>query len=670
MIRGEIIVLQAVVSNYLNVELKDVLVTLKKPEGFKAVSFKYTNSDFDEINGDLQLTIPIIKPQTGKSVSFALSPTKLGLLDLTVIAQSAMAADAESRKILVKAQGIPQVQTVSYFFELGLENSVPQQEIETSMHKLLPEQKVLDTEFCEIRVVGDVIGPAFNNLEKLLDKPTGCGEQNMIYLTPNIYALKYLSSKAKMSTKSLFEKTRKYVQIGYENQLKYKRYDGSFSAFGDIDANGSSFLTSFVVKSFTQARDFINIDLNVLEEATDWLLKQQNPDGSFNEPGHIIDANIQGGPHSNITNTAFITISLLESNLSNVKIIKPIEKAINFLESNLHSIKDAYTLSLLSYAFSLVNSFKSTIAFQKLNTLAVKTTDGYKYWTQNLTVGPWLFRKTSRDIEITSYALLCTLREPDITKSIEIVKWLVNQTNSLGAYSNTQNTILALQALTTFSLKTSSDVPYSAQLQVTTDVSDSTGNSKTFNITDENFLILQSWSLKTCPKVVQIAASGFGNIFLQLVVSYNVPKVEGPPIFFLNQTIERQHSINHLTLKTCVSYFSLGQETGMSIVESGVFSGFTVNKEELENMVSSKLVKDLKLVEYLENSKVAFYFDKLDNELRCVSWNIERVNAIAAPKPVIVRAYDYYKPELQVTSLFYALNDVRACDVSNELKNC
>jgi CD109 antigen len=305
-----------------------------------------------------------------------------------------------------------------------------------------------------------------------------------------------------------------------------------------------------------------------------------------------------------------------------------------------------------------------------LNSLAVLSAKGYKYWSQNQTVGRWMFQKSSIDIEMTSYALLTSLRENNITKCIEIVRWIVNQTNYLGGYSSTQNTILALQALTTFSLKTSTDISLNAQLQVTTEISDSSGNLKIFNITDDNFLVLQSWSIKKCPKVVHITASGFGNLFLQLIVSYNIPKLDEPPVFLLNQSVEHQYSINRLTLKTCVSYIGLNQETGMSIVESGVFSGFTVNKDELEKIVSRNEVKDLKLVEYLDNNKVAFYFDKIDNDVRCILWNIERVNSISTLKPVIIRVYDYYKPELQVTSLFYGLSDVTACDVSNELENC
>ena len=675
-IQHEVFVLQAVVSNYLDVDLVNVLVTLEKPAGFKKVTLKNNNTyETQDIDSDIQITIPFIKSQVGKSVSFALTPTKLGLLDLTIKAQSAMAADAESRKLLVKPEGITQTITSPFFFELGAEKFEPYHEVETSMYNLLPEKRVPDSEYCEIKVVGDLLGPAFNNLEKLLDKPTGCGEQNMIYLTPNIYALKYLTSKPKISKNYLIEKARKNIQIGYENELKYKRFDGSFSAFGDKDKNGSSWLTAFVVKSFTQARDFINIDLRVLEEAQEWLLEQQNSDGSFNEPGTVIDKNIQGGSDSIITNTAYITISLLESNLSNPKLIKPIENAINFLESNFKNIEDAYTLSLLSYAFSLVNSFKSSLAFRNLNALAVTSTPGYKYWTQNITVistnNRWEFKRTSSDIEMTSYALLGSLRENNISKSIDIVRWLVNQTTSIGGYSSTQNTILALQALTIFSLKTSSDAPINAQLQIATDVAEyNTSNTKIFNITDDNSLVLQSWVMQACPKVVHLQASGFGSIFVQLVTSYNTPIVNDVPVFMLNQSIEHQNSINHLTIKTCVSYVGLEEQTGMSIVESGIFSGFTVNKRELEKLVERNEVKDLKLVEYLDDNKIVFYFDQLDNEMKCILWDMERVHAVAAPKSVAVRVYDYYKPELQVTTLFDALNEVRACDISNEIENC
>ena len=38
-----------------------------------------------------------------------------------------------------------------------------------------------------VDVIGDVMGPSLQGLEQLLRVPTGCGEQNMIGLAPNVY---------------------------------------------------------------------------------------------------------------------------------------------------------------------------------------------------------------------------------------------------------------------------------------------------------------------------------------------------------------------------------------------------------------------------------------------------------------------------------------------------
>lgn len=41
-------------------------------------------------------------------------------------------------------------------------------------------------------ISGDVLGPAVSDLDQLLELPTGCGEQNMAKLVPNIVVMEYL----------------------------------------------------------------------------------------------------------------------------------------------------------------------------------------------------------------------------------------------------------------------------------------------------------------------------------------------------------------------------------------------------------------------------------------------------------------------------------------------
>ncbi|CAG2173594.1 unnamed protein product, partial [Oppiella nova] len=81
----------------------------------------------------------------------------------------------------------------------------------------------------------------------------GCGEQNMINFVPNIVVLNYLKQTNRL-TQQIKSKAISNIEIGYQRELTYKRRDGSFSAFGDGDSSGSTWLTAFVVKAFIQAK--------------------------------------------------------------------------------------------------------------------------------------------------------------------------------------------------------------------------------------------------------------------------------------------------------------------------------------------------------------------------------------------------------------------------------
>lgn len=43
-----------------------------------------------------------------------------------------------------------------------------------------------------IFVIGDVMGSALANVDNLLRMPYGCGEQNMVGFSPNVFVLQYL----------------------------------------------------------------------------------------------------------------------------------------------------------------------------------------------------------------------------------------------------------------------------------------------------------------------------------------------------------------------------------------------------------------------------------------------------------------------------------------------
>lgn len=116
-----------------------------------------------------------------------------------------------------------------------------------------------------------------------------------------------------------------------------RRSDNSFSAFGDRDKHGSTWLTAFVVRSFAQAKPFVFIDQAVLNKSIDFLNSQQlastilnlfenyaqyhhssknifQMTGAFAEQGHIHNKAMQGGASDGgLALTAYVVAALLEN---------------------------------------------------------------------------------------------------------------------------------------------------------------------------------------------------------------------------------------------------------------------------------------------------------------------------------------------------------------------
>lgn len=127
---------------------------------------------------------------------------------------------------------------------------------------------------------------SLQNLEKLLTIPTGCGEQIMATLAPNLYILKYLNAVNNISP-GLSQRAVRNIKIGYQRILDYIHPDGSFSAFGYHDPAGSMFLTSFVVRTLQQAKKYMYVDQNVINKAVHWILGHQLENGCFSAVTHV-----------------------------------------------------------------------------------------------------------------------------------------------------------------------------------------------------------------------------------------------------------------------------------------------------------------------------------------------------------------------------------------------
>lgn len=120
-------------------------------------------------------------------------------------------------------------------------------------------------------------------------------------------------------TQAIQGKALRYLEVGYQQELTYRHKDGSFSAFGESDASGSTWLTAFVARSFKQAAEYIPVENRIINEALSWLAEVQAPNGSFPEVGHVSHRDMQGGASKGLALTAFTLIAFLENPVRKLK---------------------------------------------------------------------------------------------------------------------------------------------------------------------------------------------------------------------------------------------------------------------------------------------------------------------------------------------------------------
>uniref|UniRef100_A0A8B9QC23 Alpha-macroglobulin-like TED domain-containing protein n=1 Tax=Apteryx owenii TaxID=8824 RepID=A0A8B9QC23_APTOW len=363
---------------------------------------------------------------------------------------------------------------------------------------------------------GDILGNALQNLDHLLAMPYGCGEQNMVRFAPNIYIQQYLEKSGQLRP-DIRAKAQGFLQSGYQRELLYKHNDGSYSAFGKNDPEGNTWLTAFVLKSFGQARAYIAIDEQHIEDALGWLQKQQQDTGCFQSVGKLFNNALQGGISDELSLSAYVTAALLELGLAPTDPM--VSRALQCLEAS--RTDDLYTQALLAYVFGLAGITGQWQAL--LQSLAQHGVKGQLYWQRKVKAlpssqSPWA-AAASAEVEMTAYILLAFLSQPHVSSdhlatASSIVRWLSKQQNPYGGFASTQDTVVALQALAKYATLTHSG---NGDLVVT--VKSATGAAQEFVLENSNRLVVQQAALHELPGQYVVQAHGQGCVTLR----YNVP---------------------------------------------------------------------------------------------------------------------------------------------------
>ncbi|XP_077114026.1 alpha-2-macroglobulin-like protein 1 [Ranitomeya variabilis] len=645
-IRGESFLLKVSVFNYMSHAMK-IDISLPSSEQLRIKNEENSKKSFYLIGGGK------------KTTSFDVTPMTLGEVNITIIAEAVNSKelydgqelrvprkgrrDVVIKTVLVVAEGTEVVQTHNSLL-ISDGHSVSE-----TVRFQLPSSYVPGSERAFISVCGDILGPSLSNIGNLLAMSYGCGEQNMILFAPNVFILKYLKSSNQLNP-TIIDKGKNMLKQGYARQHMYKRLDGSYSAFGNSDSEGSTWLTGFVVKTFSQSKDFTYIDETTLTQSMDWMKAQQKPDGCFQAKGRVLQNGMQGGMDDEVSLTTYITIALLEAGLDPSDVI--VQRALKCITNETLEKASLYKLALKSYAFTLSGQDENRAA--ALERLYQKATiaDGVMYWTQEprASSNSYWSKPMSVDVEMSSYVLLALSYQQNPTKKqlgemASISRWLNTQRNANGGFSSTQDTVVALQALANFGAHL-----FRKSGNMTVDLTSENGFRHRFHVNNDNRLLLQKTQLPEIPGEYTMTVSGNGNVVMQAVQRHNVLPAPREDAFVMSATPQCVKS-DVLQISVEFRYSGKRRSTNMVLMKIDMLSGFVPLQTSLDDLMKNPSVKRVEK----EKDGVYIYIDKVTSEPQTLELQAEQTVPVTGRKASIIKMCDYYMPEEEQT-ISYLIN--------------
>ncbi len=343
-------------------------------------------------------------------------------------------------------------------------------------------------------------------------------------------------------------------------------------------------------------------------------------------------------------------------------------------------ITDSYTLALTTYALQLAKSPAAKVAATKLMQAAIEDENGI-HWSNS--ARPAAVRRLhqrrraerrgqngaqagpppavepppiepgpidiipSLDIEATGYATLALTASGDRVNAGRAAKWLVGQRNSQGGFGSTQDTVVALQALTEYATSSATDTNMTVTLKAG-DV------SKEISITPQNFDVTQVVEVPAGVPV-ELTAKGKGEAVVQGVLRYNIPNApQAATVFDIKVDYNTaQVAVNDLIdIKASVTFNPPEPiKAGMVVVDISVPTGFAAVEDRLAQLLENKQIKRYDIA----GRKVIIYIEDMDpGDTVSFQFQARALYPVKA-KSTVSSAYSYYTPDWKGETLSQAV---------------
>uniref|UniRef100_A0A3Q3GNA7 Complement C3-like n=2 Tax=Kryptolebias marmoratus TaxID=37003 RepID=A0A3Q3GNA7_KRYMA len=474
----------------------------------------------------------------------------------------------------------------------------------------------------------------------LFYQPSGCGEENMIHMSLPLIATTYLDTTNQWEDVGIDKRDEalQYIRTGYQNQLAYRKRDGSFAGYPDQQS--SSWLTAYAVKVFTMVNSLVAVRSSAICDAVKFLiLNAQTSDGLFRETGWIAHPEMIGdvnGTDSDVSMTAFCLIAIQESSRICASTVKgfsgSIDKAVAYLQKRLPSLINPYAAAMASYALANENKLNLEIL--------------HSWASPDLSHWP-VPKGRVHTLEATAYALLALVKSKAFKEARLVVRWLNKQQRENGGYGSTQATMIVYQSVAEY-WSSDRDPDYDLNVDILLP-----GRSKPdkYNLNWENHFATRTSKVNNINQNVKVIATGPGEASLTMVsLYYALPKEKDTDCQKFNMSVQllpekTDEDKKIYKLRITVLYKDKYRDATMTVLDVGMLTGFTAVTKDL-NLLSKGRARTI--ARYQENNDASernsllIYLDKVSHTKPDeITFSIQRELKVGVLQPAAVSVYEY-----------------------------
>jgi len=657
----------------------DLPVTLTQGD---RVSLPVAIYNYGKARGDVALTLQpedwftLVDDTTDKSVAvdanrvgaaqYTLEARHIGKFKLTLSAHLHGAVDRVDtvvREIEVVPNGQPQEVVFNGRLDAGAAPASVEHVVQFPQSALPEASKLF------VRVYPGPLSQIVEGMDGILRMPGGCFEQTSSSTYPNVLALDYLKRTKKL-TPEVHAKAEGYIANGYQRLLTFEVPGGGFSWFGQAPAN--KILTAYGLMEFSDMARVYDVDPRLVERTRNWLVAQQQADGSWRPDTQFINEGATNRYNSDALRiTAYIAWSLEVTGYRG----PAVEKARSFLAARLEKAASAGSLedadaarrlnpkaALDAYTLAVLANFAvegdhggapSALTHRVLQLLLdARQEQGEQMFWSAAETGMYGSGKSAA-IETTGLVVQALLRSgdsPDVVR--RALAWLAAQKSGAGNWGTTQATIMALRALLLASEKSGADARGTVEVLLNGAV------VQRLSLTSENNDLLQQMALPNLDPAsnrVALRFTGSGGIAYQVAGRYFTPwpqRAEKQPLEIAVSYDRSTLARNDVVVAKAVIHSNLPATAKMVMVDLGIPPGFDLLSEDLQSLVEKTAGMQTGRLEKfsLTATQAILYFNGIAaNATVEVPFRLRAKYPIRA-KTFASHVYEYYDPAIGSTA--------------------